>query len=176
MSSEPLSPTPFRAAAGMRSFAAVIVVSLGLSATCWGATFTVNNTGDAVDANIGNGICATAAGVCTLRAAIQEANASAAADMINLPAGTYTLTRTGRNEDNAVTGDLDITRPLTITGAGATSTYINAGGIDRVFDIYDTASPTTISSVTIYGGNPAGSFQNFGGGIWTSATLTLSNV
>ena len=38
------------------------------------ATFTVNSTGDAVDANPGNGTCATAGAVCTLRAAIEEAN------------------------------------------------------------------------------------------------------
>jgi CSLREA domain-containing protein len=43
----------------------------------------VNNTGDAVDSNIGNGVCATAGGVCTLRAAIQEANALAGANTIN---------------------------------------------------------------------------------------------
>lgn len=40
-----------------------------------GETFTVNSTGDAPDASEGNCICATAAGVCTLRAALQEANA-----------------------------------------------------------------------------------------------------
>lgn len=28
------------------------------------ATFTVNSTTDAIDANIGNGVCATASGVC----------------------------------------------------------------------------------------------------------------
>lgn len=62
------------------------------------STFTVNATGDESDANIGNGICATAAGVCTLRAAIQEANANPAHDFIifNIPGGgvhTITLTR-----------------------------------------------------------------------------------
>lgn len=38
-------------------------------------TFVVNNTGDAGDANIGDGVCLTAGGVCTLRAAMEEANA-----------------------------------------------------------------------------------------------------
>src|SRR6185369_5960639 len=71
-------------------------------------TFTVNSITDAVDANPGNGVCATAAGQCTLRAAIQEANASRGADTITLPAGTYTLTIAGRNEDAAAMGDLDI--------------------------------------------------------------------
>jgi CSLREA domain-containing protein len=47
-----------------------------------GATFTVNSTGDAVDANKGDGICAASDGTCTLRAAIEEANALAGADTI----------------------------------------------------------------------------------------------
>jgi len=38
--------------------------------------FLVNSTGDEPDANPGNGTCATAAFKCTLRAAIQEANAT----------------------------------------------------------------------------------------------------
>jgi CSLREA domain-containing protein len=38
-------------------------------------TLTVDSTADAVDALPGNGACSTAAGKCTLRAAIQEANA-----------------------------------------------------------------------------------------------------
>ena len=40
-------------------------------------TFTVDDTGDDPDANPGDGTCATSGGVCTLRAAIQEANATA---------------------------------------------------------------------------------------------------
>ena len=51
------------------------------------ATFVVNNTGDAADAAQGNGVCATAGAVCTLRAAIQEANALAGADTITFNIG-----------------------------------------------------------------------------------------
>lgn len=39
------------------------------------ATLTVNSTGDDPDASPGNGVCQTAGGQCTLRAAIQEVNA-----------------------------------------------------------------------------------------------------
>ena len=55
---------------------------------------------------------------CSLREAIQAANTDAAfggctagnsADTINLPAGTYTLTRAGVDEDSNATGDLDVT-------------------------------------------------------------------
>ncbi len=47
-------------------------------------THTVDSTGDEEDANPGDGVCETAAGngVCTLRAAIQEANARTGADEI----------------------------------------------------------------------------------------------
>ncbi len=40
------------------------------------ATFTVNSTGNGADSDPGDGVCETASGngVCTLRAAIQEAN------------------------------------------------------------------------------------------------------
>ena len=40
------------------------------------SSWTVTDAGDAGDSDIGNGVCRTVAGVCTLRAAIQEANAA----------------------------------------------------------------------------------------------------
>ena len=46
-------------------------------------TFTVNSTGDGADSNLGDGACNDGAGNCTLRAAIQQANATAGADVIN---------------------------------------------------------------------------------------------
>jgi CSLREA domain-containing protein len=51
------------------------------------ATFTVNSTADDPDASPGNGVCQTAGGQCTLRAAIQEANALAGPHTIafNIP-------------------------------------------------------------------------------------------
>ena len=87
------------------------------------ATFTVNSTLDAVDANPGGGTALTANGQITLRSAIQEANALAGGDTLSLPAGTYTLTIPGTGENGAAKGDLDITGDLTITGAGAGTTH-----------------------------------------------------
>jgi CSLREA domain-containing protein len=51
------------------------------------ATFTVNSTADDPDASPGNGVCQTTGGQCTLRAAIQEANALAGPHTIafNIP-------------------------------------------------------------------------------------------
>jgi len=44
--------------------------------------FTVNSTGDAADSNPGDNICQTSGSVCTLRAAIQEANAQPGLDIV----------------------------------------------------------------------------------------------
>ena len=80
--------------------------------------FTVNNTADKVDANLGDGLCADDIGNCTLRAAIQEANSLVGANIINVSAGTYVLTIQGVEENAAATGDLDIIDDLTIIGEG----------------------------------------------------------
>ena len=61
---------------------------------------------------------ATAGGLCTLRAAIQEANMLVGDDVILVPSGIYTITIAGNNEDNAATGDLDIKSDITIQGSG----------------------------------------------------------
>jgi CSLREA domain-containing protein len=66
-----------------------------------GNTYTVNSTADLSDADLGDGLCLTSSGNCTLRAAIMQANYTAGADTIILPAGTYQLTRAG-DDDLAV--------------------------------------------------------------------------
>lgn len=143
------------------------------------ATLTVNSTTDVVDINPGNGVCADATGACTLRAAVMEANALGGADTITLPAGTYTLTIPGTGENAAVTGDLDITGNLTINGAGAASTIIDGGGLDRVLEIRPGAT-AHINAVTIRNGNAAaagGGIGAAGGGLLNFAgTLTLTNT
>ena len=84
---------------------------------------------------IGNGVCATATGECSLRAAIQEANFTGSADVITVPPGVYLFTLPGI-DDLSFAGDLDVTGPITIQGAGMGSTIIDGGGIDRVFDLF----------------------------------------
>jgi len=142
--------------------------------SAYAATFTVNSTTDAVDASPGNGTCATAGSVCTVRAAIQEANALAGTDTIILPAGTYTLSIAGTEEDAAATGDLDITSDMTIDGANESTTIIDATTIDRAIDIPSTAI-VTIQNLTVKNGDVEGK----GGGInnsQTGSTLTLNHV
>jgi hypothetical protein len=131
------------------------------------ADFIVDDPADAVDATPGDGICATATAVCTLRAAVMEANALAGADTITLPAGLYTLTRVGLDENpsagepweavivsDASIGDLDITQDVTITGAGpgndpATSTIIQWGSSPPGFAL----DPATNLNPTLDGRN-----------------------
>jgi CSLREA domain-containing protein len=62
---------------------AAALAAVFLAAPVQAATFTVNDNGDQADANPGNGVCATLGDVCTLRAAIQEANALVGADNIH---------------------------------------------------------------------------------------------
>jgi hypothetical protein len=90
-----------------------------------------------VDSASGDGVCETAPGngLCTLRAAIQETNALAGADVIILPPGTYRLTIQGQGENSAASGDLDITDNVVIAGAGVLNTFIDGGQLDRVFDV-----------------------------------------
>src|SRR6188768_2067465 len=121
------------------------------------ATFVVNTTADTQDAAPGNGVCADSGGLCSLRAAITEANALAGADTITVPAGTYTTTLAGTNEDANANGDFDITSPLTINGAGGGATVIQANAAtqtanERVFHILAGGTAVTVAGVTVQNG------------------------
>jgi uncharacterized repeat protein (TIGR01451 family)/CSLREA domain-containing protein len=148
---------------------AYAVMALTVAMPSHAATFTVDSTADTLDVSPGDGICADVSGLCTLRAAIQEANALSGSDSIVLDTDTYTLTGfTG--DDDALSGDLDILEDLTITGTGAANTVIDGGGIDRIFDVdpFDTGVTVTISDLTIRGGNVPG---ESGGGVRNAGTL-----
>ena len=137
------------------------------------ATFEVDSTTDAVDANPGDAVCDDGFGRCTLRAAIMEANTLAGRVAINLPAGTYALSIAGREEDAAATGDLDLADDLAITGDGADTTIVDGGGLDRVFHILP-GSTVDITGVAVRNGNPG---DASGGGIFNDKgrTLTLTD-
>lgn len=82
-----------------------IAGALLFSVTLQSDTFLVNDSGTAPDAGI-NGNCLTAGGVCTLRAAIEEANASPALDLIRF-SGSLTIVESALPT---------ITRPVNIDG------------------------------------------------------------
>jgi CSLREA domain-containing protein len=135
-------------------------VALAAAANAHAATFTVTRLDDPAP-----GACDSD---CSLREAVRAANAGSGGDTIELPAGRFRLTIAGAGEDAAATGDLDVTKSVTITGAGARQTLIDGSGIDRVFEV---ASGVTalIADVTVTGGLVNGD----GGGIANSGTLTL---
>lgn len=75
------------------------------------ATFEVDTTLDATDDNIGNGLCDDGSGNCTLRAAIQEANATPAADTI-----TFAIAGAGPHTIGLLDFLPDITTPIDFDG------------------------------------------------------------
>jgi CSLREA domain-containing protein len=163
------------------------------------ATIAVTTTADAVAAD----------GLCSLREAITSANTDSAPfagagecppgdaiDKITLGAGNYVLTRGGTGEDDNDTGDLDILGTgLTIEGAGAAVTSIDANHIDRVLEVRP-GRLAALRGVTIMGGrSPNGSpgpdvvspggpgaatgglgtHGGDGGGILSAGTLTIED-
>lgn len=97
--------------------------------------FSVDSSEDHVDMSHGDGVCLTTMGTCTVRAAIEEANALAGLDRVLLPAGVYELSLAGVDEDLSATGDLDVLEDLEIRGASESSTFLDAVVEDRVLDI-----------------------------------------
>lgn len=166
------------------ALAAGVAGAVLLPAVSQAAVITVNTTLDA------NG--SSPDGNCSLREAILGANTDSAIDgcaagsgddTILLPAGTYTLTIDGINEDGAWSGDLDITDSLTLTGAGAGTTSIDGNVIDRVFHVDPACAGITvdISGVTIRRGlapnAPITEYdKSSGGGIHNCGTLVLSDA
>ena len=146
---------------------AVLLSQAGLRPVTASASFTVNSTADAVDANPGDGICAASGGQCTLRAAIQETNALGGANSVTLPAGTFTLTLSGAGEDSALTGDLDITDQLSLTGAGIGETIIDANHLDRALHVLSGAN-LDLSNLTVQNGA-----ANPGGGVLVDGSATI---
>ena len=141
---------------GIATLLMVAAICALTAVTAHADTFTVNSVWDMVDYTPGDGVCDTDPDplyvVCTLRAAVQEANAAGAGTIV-LPAGTYYLYIAGSDEDAAATGDLDITSNLIIAGSDTDQSIISAyyNMNDRVLHIIGTVHPT-ISHVWIEGG------------------------
>lgn len=158
---------------------ALLTAVLGPAPEAAAATIVVTKTADTAD-----GSCDAD---CSLREAIILANSTTTADVIQVPAGHYLLTITGPPEDAGLSGDLEVMNSVTIAGAGAGATIIDAGeenGLgERVFEVaaFDTASTfdVTFSDLTITGGWATGDFDNSsGGGIMVrgGADVTLIEV
>ena len=144
----------------------VTVMILGVT-SAHAATFTVDDTGDAGDASAGNGVCATAGAVCTLRAAIEEANALGGADVIEFSIGS------GQVTISPATALPLLNSEITIDGTsqpGYSSSPIvkidgtTAGGSENGIEIDGSGDNVTISGLVI---------TNWGGeGITTQNGIT----
>lgn len=149
-------------------------VSLELKTTLDAINPTVNTTADTLDVLPGDGNCADSGGMCSLRAAIMEANELKPGSVITLPAGAYTFATGEDGEDAATTGDLDIITSITINGAWANNTIIDAADQDSVFHVRP-GGALSLNNLTVTNGTRIGD----GGGIRAvgpNASLTLLNV
>jgi CSLREA domain-containing protein len=156
-----------------------LVVSVGRADT----TIVVTTVGDVIDGDDG---------LCSLREAVLAANTDAAsgvspgecpagsgADTIefapSLPApAVFNLTVIGPGEDNALSGDLDLSGDLTIVGAGLSATIVDGGSADRVFQILAGAN-VTLSGVAVRNGNPGSGVSGGGIAVDGTARLTLND-
>jgi CSLREA domain-containing protein len=151
-------------------------VASGVRSAQASITFTVNSTLDAVDTNPGDGVCATSGGLCTLRAAIMEANhTSGGGATIIMPGSTsaYAIAISPSGSDDDTTGDLNITASTNIVGTPSIPhpyIIIDAGlAGDRAFNV-SSGVTVGISHVTIRNGSTL-----YGGGIENDGMLTLTD-
>ena len=150
----------FPAIAVLGALAAFVAI-MALVTPAQAATIVVDTIVDDTNAN----------GDCNLREAIIAAEtdtafdtcpAGSGADVITLPAGTYVLSQ----------GQFDISTDITINGAGAASTIIDAAGSSRVFQYeLPNASAGGLNDLTVQNGS-AGS----GGALFIDAIVAINNV
>ena len=134
----------------------------------------MNTTLDTVAVNLHNG--KDSSGHISLRSAIMAADAHGGSNTIIVPAGTFTLTIPGANEDASATGDLDLKGKITIKGNGLTNTIINGNALDRVFEVL--GGTASISKLTIENGRAAqgAGLLNMGGKVTLSAVDIANNL
>ena len=84
------------------------------------ATFVVDSTGDSGDSNAGDGVCDSGTGNCTLRAAIEEANATSGSDFIK-----FDIAGSGPHTIQPASALPIITDPLRIDGSSQLGASVN---------------------------------------------------
>jgi hypothetical protein len=167
-----------------RLLAAPLTLLLSVSGSiALGAQFVVDNSSDADDALPGDGVCSIVAGTspgpCTLRAAIEEANALPGADTIvfNVPTtdnsynpqtGAYTL-MWGRQPP-------DITDALTITNSDPQKIIITRPPNGLEYHLFNVTAAGTVNLIglTITRGAVSHLSSNAGGGVQNAGTGTVN--
>ena len=155
--------------------AATAALILAPSASATSNTYVVNGIGDGHDALLEDQICATAGGVCTLRAAIEESNSAA-----NFPAleGTETIQFAVPADSTIelVNGELLVETDLNLVGPGPDQLTVDAGSGSRVLsltccDLGTGTNVIEISGLTITGGDGVAA----GAGILNAAESTTAS-
>ena len=126
---------------------------LGQKGTVQAYTFTVDSTMDEIDAYPGDGLCQTATGTCSLRAAVHETTALRGTDTIVIPDGTYDLTiPPGTVAGLSASGSLEIVDHLTLLGDGAADTVLSGAFQTRILSprCYLQPYPGTTSTPSNY--------------------------
>lgn len=136
-----------------------------------GATFTVDIAEDAIDADSTDGLCRTESDVCTLRAAVMQANALPGEDTIEIPQRfSASLSLTGAGEDDSLTGDLDIRDDLSIQGVSLIVSGIEAGQLeDRALHVHPGVH-LTLLDVSVAWANAG---NQDGGGLLNEGTVSI---
>ena len=129
-------------------------------------TFAVDDNNTTADMELGDGICATASGDCTFRAALDEANVFAFTDRINLPAGAFPSPEL-----------LVWWSDVEIAGAGAMQTALTGHGTSRVLVTgLETVPDQQVHIHDLSIEDAVTPSSNRGGGILNYADLTLERV
>ena len=155
---------------GRRPLAAVVTVALFLATAGEAAadTFTVTKTADT------NGVCLP--GDCSLREAINAANALDGDDRVVVPGGTFTLAGAA-NDDTGASGDLDVTDAsdwVVVVGAGGATT-VDGDDNDRAFHVLSGAG-LELRGVRVVDGNEfGGALRNDDGDVRLIAVTLESN-
>ncbi len=136
-------------------------------------SFTVNSAADTHDSNTADGICADAASNCSLRAALEQADASGGTTTINIPdPNTVANSPSSDHHYDLTLGEITIgnqAEDITLNGTStAGNTIINMTNTaqDRILLINPSGTTsdvhTTIQNVTFSGGNLTS--DSYGGG------------
>jgi hypothetical protein len=133
------------------------------------SSFTVNDNGDADDATLGDGVCATGGAVCTLRAAIEETNGLSSCGTIDINFSGIASPISLGTELPAINHNVNLNGP----GANLLTVQRSTAGGTPNFRIFAINSSVTVS---IWGLTIANGINVFGGGgVLNNGTLTLTN-
>lgn len=148
---------------GKRTILLAISLAIGLALPSEAKIFVVDSTGDQGDPNTADDICGIlqndrnqpSFGPCTLRAAIQTANANSTTDIIQFSIPASEPNCGGGGCFIQLTQVLpDLSTNLSLNGPGADKLTIRrgTGGTYRIFNVV-TASAVTLSGLTVANGN-----------------------